>query len=184
MIKTILVAFMVLGCSGHAFALNKCKDSTGKVTYQEKACDVAAVQSDVKVWSGNASGAESPAKSVSSKSQLIDSVTLQEATIAISRLGESKVKFTLDAKWKNDNPTQVMVLYKIHYFDSQKTEIGQSLLRRTSIAPSWATTTSYSDTYGDSKDKFDYKKVASAAVHYRIDKEGTEKKFTNVSIRN
>ena len=184
MIKTTLVAIMVFGLSGHAFAVNKCKDSNGKLTYQEKACDVAAAQSDVKVWSGNDSGAESPAKSVGSKSQLIDSVTLQEATIVISRIGESKVKFTYDAKWKNDNPTQVEISYKIHYFDSQKTEIGQSGGRRTFVAPRWVATSSSSDTYGDSKDRFDYKKVASAVVHYKIAKEETEKKFTNVSIRN
>ena len=50
MIKRTFVAILVIAIAGQALAVYKCTDSTGRMTFQDRACDSSKSQANVKVW--------------------------------------------------------------------------------------------------------------------------------------
>jgi hypothetical protein len=182
--KRTFVAIFALALAGQALAVNKCTDSTGKVTFQEKACDVDKSQSNVKVWKdGNVP--DEPSRNSDGKAGATDLVTLQEASLVIlQKSGSSFVVFTLRPKWKNDNTSKVSISYKTQFLDSSRTEIGVDSRFKEVDPNSVSTASQVVGTFeGKTRDKFDYKKVAYAVITYSAGRDKVEKKFTNVTIQ-
>lgn len=187
--KIIFVSIFLFLMYDYTFAaIYKCKDSTGKVIYQEKACDLVTSQSNIKVWKEASEPTEESNKKTSGSIERAEStelVILQEATVVISQgSGSSFASLTLRPKWKNDNVNKVRIFYKTQFFDSSKTEIGVD--NRFKDIDSKSVTTSaqiIGISNGTSHDEFDYKKISYAIISFRTSKDQTEKKFTNVVIK-
>ena len=180
--KITLVFIFSFVVYGQALAVNKCKDASGRVIYQEAACDMAASGSRLKVWKD---GGEETSTTESKGAQHIDLVDLQEATIVIlHRKSSGFSSLTLRPKWKNDNSKKVRVHYRTQFFDSSKTEIGVDRRFKDLDERSTSTTTQVlgaSD--GGASSKFDYTKLSRAVISYRVDKDRTEKTFANVTLK-
>jgi len=125
LVKRTFLAIFVIALAGQALAVNKCTDSSGKVTFQEKACDADKSQANVKVWKDGGDGADAPSRNPGGMAAATDLVALQEASLVIlQKKGGSFVVFTLHPRWKNDNPSKVSIHFKTQFFDSSRTEIG------------------------------------------------------------
>ena len=184
LVKRTFLAIFVIALAGQALAVNKCTDSSGKVTFQEKSCDADKSQANVKVWKDGGDGADAPSRNPGGMAAATDLVALQEASLVIlQKKGGSFVVFTLQPRWKNDNPSKVSIHFKTQFFDSSRTEIGVNNRIQEVDPKSVSTTTETIGVFeGKASDKFDYKKVVSVVVTYRADRDKVEKKFTNVTI--
>ena len=178
----LLVGLLLV--SSQVAAVNRCKDSAGKVTYQEQPCESDASQSKLRVWQGGE--ASGPASANASQSREgIGLVSLQEATIIIRQMpGGSFASLTLQPRWKNDNPAKVTIYYKTQFFDAAKTEIGVDNRFKELDPKSVSTSTQVIGTSsGKATDSFDYKKIAQAVITYRVGRDAEDKKFTQVVLK-
>lgn len=179
----MITVIVFLGLTGQAFAVNKCVNSAGSVSYQVAPCDANAKQSELEIKKQNDGTTETVITNDDNKTAKIDMVTLQEAVILQTTNTSSQVTFTLWPKWKNDNPSKVKVYYKVQYFDDSNIELGMDERSREIDASSISTTSQFLELfYNKPSDDFDYKKASKAIISYGLEYNKPEKKLTNIKI--
>ncbi len=182
--KKMITVIVFLGLTGQAFAVNKCVNSAGIVSYQVAPCDANAKQSELEIKKQNDGPTETVITNDDNKIAKTDLVTLQEAVIVQTENKHfNTVSFYLHPRWKNGNPSKVTVFYKVQYFDYAKVEIGVSSHTTSIDANSISTSSGYLKGFDNKPtDAFDYKKVSKATITYHVDKDKSEKRLASVGI--
>ena len=122
--KKMITVIVFLGLTGQAFAVNKCVNSAGSVSYQVAPCDANAKQSELEIKKKNDGTTATVITNDDNKIAKTDLVSLQEAVILQTKTSGGMVVFTLQPKWKNDNSSKVEINYKIQFLDYSNVEIG------------------------------------------------------------
>lgn len=180
--KKMIAMIVFLGLADQAFAVNKCVNLAGSVSYQVAPCDANFKQSELEIKKKNDGTIETVITNDDNKIAKMDLVTLQEAVILQTNTS-SQIVFTLWPKWKNDNPLKVKVYYKVQYFDYANVELGTDERSREIDASSVSTTSQFLELFHDkASDDFDYKKASKAVISYGLEYKKPEKKLISVKI--
>lgn len=181
--KKMIAMIVFLGLAGQAFAVNKCVNSAGSVSYQVAPCDINAKQSELEIKKQNDGTTETVIINDDNKNAKTDLVTLQEAVILQTKASGGMVIFTLQPKWKNGNLSKITIHYKIQFLDYSNVELGVDNRYKEMDANSISTTSQVLATFDNKPtDEFDYKKVSKAIISYSIDGDKSEKRLANVGI--
>jgi hypothetical protein len=125
-----IVAFILIALAGQALAIYKCTDSTGKMTFQDKACNTDKTQANVRAWKDAV--ADDPNRDNTQQKKICKSIgSVAEAVVDLYISGTSRSEALQQARTERQRAVMNSVYDRLENFGTIRNEATRTSIKAT-----------------------------------------------------